>query len=197
MGAVGGGGAAHGDGAGSNGGAASRAALLRFVLRATTAGFFLVGAILIGGRLNEGRHWPAVLGTIQELRLEESGAGEDGATPGTQYRIRAGYSYEIDGVSYEGTRLTVYDWVYRNEERAGAWLTSRGLAPGARVPVYYDPEEPERALLVPGIPWNRLEVILGLLLLGVLPVAVVVFSVVDLLRGGASRREDRSRGRFW
>lgn len=179
------------------GGAASRAALLRFALRATTAGLFLIGAILIGGRLDEGRTWPAVLGTIQELRILESGAGDDGATPGTQYRIRAGYTYEIDGTSYQGTRLTVYDWVYRSEGRATAWLEARGLTPGARVPVSYDPDEPERALLVPGIPWGRLEVILGLLVLGVLPVAVVTFSAIDLLRGGASRRDDRSRGRFW
>lgn len=178
-------------------GQGERAALLRFVLRATTASFFIVGAVLVGGRLAEGVDWPMVLGTIEDVHLRETGAADDGTVPGTPYRIRASYSYEVDGETLSGTRLTVYDWVYRNEGRARAWLDRVGIQAGGRIPVYYDPEAPERALLVPGIPWYRLEVLLGLLLLGVLPVAVVLFSLRDLIRGGASRRDDHSRGRFW
>lgn len=180
---------------GRRAGGGARAAALRFALRATTAGFFLLGASLILGRFTEARDWPAVLGTVEELILVETDTG--GMVPGSHYRVRAAYRYEVDGAVYYGSTLAVYDWVYRSEERAHVRLEREGVRVGARVPVYYDPTAPERALLVRGIPWNRLEVILGLLFLGVLPVAVVVFSAIDLLRGGASRRDDRSRGRFW
>ncbi len=175
--------------------AGGRIAFLRFVLRTTTAAFFVVGAVLLGSRFTEARNWPAVLGTVDELRLVELGGDE--AAPGTRYRIAGSFSYEIDGQLLSSDSISAYDWVFGSEDRATAYLAQNRIALGARLPVYFDPDDPSRALVVRTIPFYRMEVILGFILLVVLPVAVVVWSLVDLIRGGASRRNDSSRGRFW
>jgi hypothetical protein len=172
-------------------------ALLRFALRTLTAAFFFLAA---GVLLSQFRVWadrPAALGTVEEVVIRLAGDPDDSRAPGERFQPAVFYRYEVDGTTFEGERIAVFDWIYRNEERARLALAEAGIRRGARIPVYYDPADPSVALLVRSIPWARGEVILALLFLVVLPLAVVLFSLRDLLQGGPSRRDDQSRGRFW
>lgn len=60
------------------------------------------------------------------------------------------YSYTADGISCIGSRISFADSkpVFARDE-ALAWL-SRHYPEGKRVKVYYDPSEPDLAVLVPG-----------------------------------------------
>ncbi len=172
-------------------------ALIRFGLRTLTATFFVLSAVLILSRHTETLEWPATLGLIEEFAAVRAGEPGDSRAPGERFRLFALYHYEIDGRLYESTRIAVFDWVYRSAERAGTYGDRFGLGAGERVPVYYNPDDPAEAVLIRHIPWNRAEVLLGVVLLVVLPVCVVLYSLFDVLRGGRSRGDDRSRGRFW
>lgn len=172
-------------------------AWIRFGLRTLTATFFVLSAVLILSRHTETLEWPATLGLIEEFAAVRAGDPEDSRAPGERFRLFARYHYEIDGRIYESTRIAVFDWVYRSSARALAYADRFGLGADERVPVYYNPDDPSEAVLIRHLPWNRLEVVIGVLFLVVLPLCVVVYSLFDVLRGGRSRNDDRSRGRFW
>ena len=172
-------------------------AWIRFGLRTLTATFFVLSAVLIVSRHTETLEWPATLGLIEEFVALPAGDPDDSRAPGERFRLFARYHYEIDGRLYESARIAVFDWVYRSAERARAYANRFGLDSGERVPVYYNPDNPAEAVLIRHLPWNRVEVLLGVLFLIVLPLSVVVYSFFDVLRGGGSRDGDRSRGRFW
>jgi hypothetical protein len=172
-------------------------ALLRFALRTLTAAFFLLAA---GVLLSQFRMWadrPATLGSVEEVVIRRAGDPDDSRAPGERFQPAVFYRYEVDGTTLEGERITVFEWIYRNEERARFSLERSGIRRGARVPVYYNPDDPSEALLVRSIPWGRGEVILAILFLAILPLSVVLFSLMDLVRGGRSRHDDESRGRYW
>lgn len=174
-----------------------RAALIRVALRTITATFFFAAAALLISQFARTADWPAALGRVEELAIVPSGDADDSRAPGDQVQIQVGVAWELDGVARVTTRLAPFDWVFPNRARAERYLERAGIAPGQRVPVWYNPTNPDDALLVRAIPWYRFEVITVLIFLVLLPSAVVAFSVVDLVRGGRSRDDDASRGRFW
>jgi len=178
-------------------GGSRRAALLRFGLRALTAAFFLLAALLLAGQFLRTADWEATLGTVERAAIATAATSGDSQAPGERFQPAVRYRYRVDDQEYEGTAIGVFDWIYPSRDRAAAYLAVHGIEAGTRIPVYYNPEDAAESVLVRDIPWQRLEVILAMLFLVMLPVAVVVFSAVDLVRGGGSRRGDRSRGRFW
>ncbi len=74
------------------------------------------------------------------------------------------YRYEVDGVGYEGAALS-------HNGRISAFLRTRFLMPGrfrytGPVQVWYDPANPSRSVLEPGIdPWSVGGVVGGVTLL--------------------------------
>jgi hypothetical protein len=174
-----------------------RIALFRFALRTLTAAFFVLAAVLLLGRFRSTAEWTSTLGTVESVSIVPSGDPGDSRAPGDQMKISATYAFFAGNSERTGTTIAVFDWIFRNRDRAHRYIERHGIEAGERIPVYYDPEDPSRSVLVREIPWGRLEVLAGLLFLLILPMAVVIFSVIDVVRGGASRREDGSRGRFW
>jgi len=174
-----------------------RIALFRLGLRTLTAAFFFLAAVLLLGRFWSTGAWSSTLGTVESVSIVPSGDPGDSRAPGDQVRISTTYTFSAGNSERTGTTIAVFDWVFRNRDRAQRYLDRYGIVPDDRIPVYYDPEDPSRSVLVREIPWGRFEVIAGLLFLVLLPGAVVVFSIIDVVRGGASRRGDGSRGRFW
>lgn len=172
-------------------------ALVRLALRTVTAGFFIFSGVLLLARYTEPRTWETVLGTIESVAVVPVPEEEGFSAPGVRFRIEAAYRYPVGGTERSGTRVAMYDWIYPTRRSALAYLDRHGLRAGSRVPVYYDPQNPDNAVILKRIPWRRVEVILVVVLLWVLPTAVIGYSVVDLMRGGASRSTDSSRGRFW
>ena len=83
--------------------------------------------------------WPWVVGNITRS-THEHGNPHTGQCDTTDLR----YSYQVDGSTYEGTRLTLLD--YRTD-LADAHVR---YPVGAHVMVYYNPADPGEAVLEPG-----------------------------------------------
>lgn len=177
----------------------ARAAAIRFALRSLTAGFFLLAAGLLLFQHLETLQWPSTLGTVERVVVAPSSDPDDSRSPGEQFQPQVSYSYEVEGETYTSEQLSVFKWIYPNRRRATAYLDRFDIDARARVPVYYDPQNPEDAILIRHLPLQRLEVLLALLVLVILPVGVVLFSLVDFLRVARSGNgnTDTSRGRFW
>jgi hypothetical protein len=91
---------------------------------------------------------PATLGSVEEVVIRRAGDPDDSRAPGERFQPAVFYRYEVDGTTLEGERIAVFEWIYRNEERARFSLERSGIRRGARVPVYYNPDDPSEALLV-------------------------------------------------
>jgi hypothetical protein len=94
------------------------------------------------------RSWPQTRGTI----VDKTETATKQVVPnlrGRGYRTRVSfhqhvqYDYLVDGHNYRGTRIAYWDHGY--SERVG-------LEPlYGEVPVFYDPQEPSRSVLIPGL----------------------------------------------
>jgi hypothetical protein len=175
----------------------SNIVLVRFALRTITAVILGLAAVLILSRYRQAWSWPATLGRVERVVIARAGDPGDSRAPGERFRPEVRYTYSVGGNEYDSHRIGRFEWIYPTEERARRYLRRHDISDGARVSVYYNPQNPDSSLLVRTIPWRRVEVLLGILVLVVLPVGVVAFSIIDLLRGGESRREDRGRGPFF
>jgi hypothetical protein len=106
-----------------------------------------IGAMLSAGYARDiyfgwkSRRWPTALGKIIESRLYAGPFGGGGRS------ALLGYEYEVGGVKYASRRLDYAG-------RGAGWSATRVLArysQGDSVGVSYDPSEPRRSLLEPGI----------------------------------------------
>lgn len=131
----------------------------------------VVGVLLLGQfggqALNYLRSmgWEQVPGTIVSSEVEDAWD-----TTGDRYAGRVIYTYEVDGVTYEGNQLDLRGQTYMgNREDAERLLTP--YPAGASVMPYVDPADPARAVLnrsLPGAAWGVVGVgsVLVLLSLG-------------------------------
>lgn len=174
-----------------------RAALLRFLLRTITAGFFLTASLLLLSQYTRTADWRSTLGRVEQLAVVPSGDPDDSRAPGERFEIVISYTYEVEGREYNGERVGIHNWIYARRAHALGYLERHDVAAGTRVPVYFSSDDASDSVLVRDIPFRRVEVLLVIALLMLLPAGVIVFSFVDLLRGGRSRGDDTSRGRFW
>jgi len=120
----------------------------------------LVFGVVLGGvgfmRYTTARasaEWPTVNGTVTSSRVQTT--RRDGKN---EYMPRVQYSYVVDGQSFSGTRITASDEYQKNRGSADDIL---GRYPsGTAVTVFYDPQDPARAVLEQGLPGN-VKVLLG------------------------------------
>lgn len=104
-------------------------------------GASLVGLGVLGVlRAAPTRAWPATGGVVVASAVE-AGTGRSGGD-----RPRVAYAYTVAGRAYTGHEIGRA----MGYTRAGARRWVAQFPVGARVPVYYDPAAPERAVLVPG-----------------------------------------------
>jgi hypothetical protein len=121
------------------------AVLLLFLLpwTAFTMGFnALIGAGLV--RQARSADWPSVPGTILQSEVETSRGSKS-----TTYGLKVLYAWSVGGQRYEGTRYRVNAW--RSGDRAHGEALVKRFPAGATVPVYYLPEKPSEAVLMPGV----------------------------------------------
>ena len=137
-----------------------------WVLGAATmaVGGLITRSALRDARLARGSvNWKTTQGTVLRVR------GHAGSTHRGDEFASPEYEYTVDGVTH---RSRVYDYAGRNT------VTIAGRRPqlprsGERVTVYYDPDDPKRAVLsTGGSSFNALAILLGILLLAV---GLVVF----------------------
>lgn len=99
--------------------------------------------------------WPSVVGVLHEEGIE--GSRE------LSYTTMVRYSYSVDGVTYEGDRLSAWYMMVTHNLRALLKLQFRLIErhEGANITVFYNPREPQKSyLVVPG--WRSVVVVVGL-----------------------------------
>ena len=87
--------------------------------------------------------------------------------------IAVSYTYDVQGRGFVG------DHYYADDDwgsSSGDWAEQivRGLPPGARVPVYYPPDAPARAVLRPGVTGGQLLMAMLAVLVTLIPISVIV-----------------------
>ena len=112
--------------------------------------------------------WPTVEGVItySELRSSRNSDGNE------LYSADVDYVYTVDGKKYSGGNIETLDG--STSSRSSVKKTLRKYAVGTKVPVYYDPEFPNTAVLEPGTSF-----LFGLLLK--LPLAFCLVSILMVL----------------
>jgi len=109
---------------------------------------FVAGVVSLGVfyQDDDSRHWPSVTGVITtsalKLQFQKHTA---------YYRPFVSYSYTVGGIPRGDTRITfALDGPPEFPKEKGlAWLNQK-YPVGKQVPVFYDPANPDRAVLEPG-----------------------------------------------
>lgn len=98
--------------------------------------------------------WPVATGTVDTVRVTWDTIDRDSVNPDRQYYYQVYYSYEVDGQTYSGNRYSLGDgstasqrWNSEEEAQAAA---AAAYIPSQEIAVYYDPANPESAVLRPG-----------------------------------------------
>jgi hypothetical protein len=111
--------------------------------------FILIGCglmIFTGRRIVEGwqaARWPHTVGVVSSVESKDT---SDSDSPSREILVR--YSYTVDGVAYDGSRVhptygkSSFEEAHRGLEQV--------LEPGKKVRVYYRAGEPERSTLAVG-----------------------------------------------
>ncbi len=94
-------------------------------------------------------HWPSVPGQITGSRVfARNETGDQRGTPTHEWLTEVRYEYTVNGLRHEGNTLRAFGLNHFTEEQAQAEMAPFGL--GKTVPVYYDPANPSRSVLIPG-----------------------------------------------
>jgi hypothetical protein len=129
---------------------------MKLIARLVSLAFLFIGVvslilgILAVSRGRSSRSWPTVDGAIVASTLEVSSRrNPQRGTHRDLYSARVEYAYEVEGRPYSGR--TVRYGVPATTDRAAAQQTLGRYSAGAPVQVYYDPRDPSRAVLEPGV----------------------------------------------
>jgi hypothetical protein len=112
--------------------------------------FYLVGFGLLGfgmwsaRRSTQAATWPTAPGTITRLEVHEN-SDSDGST----YEVKVQYTYTVDGVAYEGSRLA-FGYAASSGKDAHDEI-HRKLKEAKTVAVRYDPSDPSVSCLSFGL----------------------------------------------
>ncbi|MGE5358830.1 MAG: DUF3592 domain-containing protein [Bacteroidales bacterium] len=120
--------------------------LARLLFSALALGLILAGLYTMRER-SRSRGWVKTGGTVVSSTVSEF-AGKSGRT----YRPMVMYAYSVGAARFMSNRIT-FGQVASSRRASAERFVSRYPA-GRRVDVYYDPQDPERAVLEPaGNPW--------------------------------------------
>lgn len=142
-------------------------------------------------RAQESADWPRTQGWVETSRVERFARTGGRVEP----RLELSYSYSVQGETYSGHRVRLPAPVPGVLQDGPQQLTGRYPA-GLQVDVFYDPEDPSRAVLEPGAPAAAYLPILGGAALALVGAAAFAAGVVlGLKRAWARRPRAASRGR--
>jgi hypothetical protein len=114
----------------------------------------------------QSRSWPVAVGDVKESAAVSKPMGSPGrrGTVGTHV-VRLRYEFAVDGRTFTGTRQSL-DHVGIINTEAEARREADASPAGSSVRVFYDPSDPARSLLTPGVPIGGvISGVFGLLLL--------------------------------
>ena len=124
--------------------------------------------------------WPVTAGEVRESRYIQ----ED------TFSIDFEYTYAVDGVEYEGSRITFFQYaVFANSYQNEQFIRAHPV--GTRVDVYYDPRDPSQSVLMRTIPLRQLwsPVLFALCLLSILVSGVIGLLLQRFMRALRRRSE--------
>ena len=142
---------------------ASMAAIGPAIMRGMKEGHvaLIFGAIMVSGPCIDalyGLHaisesakvdkWPVTVGTVIESKTFTGGRSLNNRYETTHVRVV--YRYQVHGKRFENDRLWLYDVSLK---KWAAESFARMYHPGQQVRVFYDPMNPARAALAPGLPY--------------------------------------------
>lgn len=125
-------------------GGASPAAVILTVLGAAVS----LGGLRLLFHAWATEQWPTTEGRV----LESEVAGTTDAEGDGMFSARLRYEYQVAGTTHVGQDIGVVSGVATNRQ-GPARRAVRRYPRGSRCRVYYDPQNPARALLEPGAPW--------------------------------------------
>src|SRR5437879_77834 len=103
--------------------------------------FYLIGLGLLGygvwnaRRSTQAAHWPTTSGTLTQLEVQGKSDSE-----GSTYEVKVSYTYAVEGVAYDGSRLAFgYSGSGNREAHDEVY---RKLKDAKVVAVRYDPSDP-------------------------------------------------------
>lgn len=91
--------------------------------------------------------WPSVTGEVSRALLVQEESGE-----GPLYRPSVSYRYSVDGRIYAGSNA-FFGSRFGIPLRASVSARVSRLSSEGHVPVFYDPQDPSRSVLDPGLHW--------------------------------------------
>ncbi len=132
--------------------------------------FFAAGvaAVVFGIRnrkkAEESAGWPGVQGVITNAWIEESrDTDEDGYTS-TTYTPKWQYEYQLGSQTYSSQKISFGgERGYGSRKKAEQELTKYSMS--GQVRVYYNPQDPEEAVLVQGTKGTMAGIIVGVILI--------------------------------
>ena len=126
-----------------------------FLMLATVPVSF--ACFFVAGQMMDSRDWPTVEGRIIHSEVRRVGFGKK-----QRYRAEVRYTFDVDGRSYQGSRIRLGDTTGNSESAQRSLIADYQL--GANVAVYYDPDSPQQSVLeTGGWPWTMA---IGPLILG-------------------------------
>lgn len=96
-------------------------------------------------RLGELRHWGRVRGRVISADIEESQTTDSYGDRTDYYDPKIVYEYEADGKVRRGSKLSLDGISFASRRKAEAYLADK--QPGAEVPVWVNPKDPDEAVL--------------------------------------------------
>lgn len=105
--------------------------------------------------------WPTTVATIDATGI--STRQKEGKQSGSFYIPTVHYTYEVDGKAYSGTQIQISEPKFSNRTEADDMV--RWLSGDQNLKASYDPQNPQRAVLLPGVPESLLAR-LGMLVIG-------------------------------
>ncbi len=130
------------------------------------APFFFWGLSLYR-RSKAAANWPCVQGWVFHSAVRSDYSRGDNDSPDSwTFTPEVRYQYQAGGQVYQGTRITVANHGYQNQQKAQAVIA--GFPADTPCFVYYNPAKPHESVLIPGKTEGILPLILGgvLLILG-------------------------------
>lgn len=130
--------------------------------------FFLLAVVLgIAGVINRNKAkkasgWPSVQGKVIDARLEEQKSTDLDDNLSIHYRPVVTYQYEIGGQTYASNRTGV---IPMNYDQKTAQKKLDAFPMGSALTVFYNPENPEEALLNPSKTTANIFLIIGIVVL--------------------------------
>lgn len=95
------------------------------------------------------RHWQQTTGRVMKSEVRRTAEQADGSPT---IDVLATYSYIANGRTFTGDRLGLYTGLFGHTRMSRALEHMKRLAPGAEIPVWFDPANPADAVADKSVP---------------------------------------------